>query len=119
MNEHVDINQAAACAGEYTDEAFWTKVKNCARDIGKTLVEKALLLYYVMKDPDTPIWAKTAIIAALAYLICPLDTIPDVFPIIGYSDDAAVIAAVIALVQAYLKEEHRRQARAKVNSWFG
>ena len=49
-------------AGEarYTDESFWEKVKTHARRAGREVLEKALMLYYCLKDGDTPAWARTA-----------------------------------------------------------
>ena len=46
-----------------------------------------------------------------AYFIAPFDLIPDVLPIVGLTDDAAVIAAAIKLVWDQIKPEHRDAAR--------
>ena len=40
----------------------------------------------------------------------PVDAIPDVFVGIGFTDDAAVIAAVLATLGAHLKPRHHDQA---------
>ena len=103
----------------YSEKNFWEKVQRHAAAIGRRILEGALVLYYALNDPDVPVYAKASIIAALGYLISPIDAIPDVIPIIGYSDDAGVITAVLALIKAYLKEEHRQRARAKVEELFG
>ncbi len=54
---------------------------------GKEVIRKALQLYYAMKRPDCPAWAKAVIIGALAYFIVPTDALPDFIPAIGYTDD--------------------------------
>ena len=54
-----------------TEVAFMTKVKSI-RGI-KPLIEKALLLYVLITDGDTPRWVKAIVIGALAYLINPVD----------------------------------------------
>ena len=66
-----------------------------------------------------PAWAKASIIGALGYLISPIDLIPDVIPVVGFTDDAGVIAAVLLLIKAYIKDEHRARARAKIAEFFG
>jgi uncharacterized membrane protein YkvA (DUF1232 family) len=38
------------------------------------------------------------LLAALAYFILPFDFIPDMIPGLGFTDDAAVLTAVFALV---------------------
>lgn len=81
-------------------------------------MEKALKMYYAAKDSDTPLTAKASIYAALGYLISPIDAIPDITPIIGYTDDLGVMGAVLALVIAYIKEEHTRLAKETLKRWF-
>jgi uncharacterized membrane protein YkvA (DUF1232 family) len=61
----------------YSDDSFWSKLANVAKQAGKDVVEKSLTLYYVGVDPTTPTWAKGIIGATLGYFIFPLDAIPD------------------------------------------
>jgi uncharacterized membrane protein YkvA (DUF1232 family) len=51
-------------------------------------------------------------LGALAYFVLPIDAIPDVFAGIGFTDDAAVIAALIATVGAHIRQRHKDQAEA-------
>jgi uncharacterized membrane protein YkvA (DUF1232 family) len=46
----------------------------------------------------------------------PADLIPDVLPVIGYTDDAAMLAAAIRLVAAHITPDHREAARRKLES---
>jgi uncharacterized membrane protein YkvA (DUF1232 family) len=48
---------------------------------------------------------------AIAYFVLPTDAIPDVLPIIGYTDDAAMLAAAIRLVAGHITDDHREAAR--------
>ncbi|MBP6720297.1 MAG: DUF1232 domain-containing protein, partial [Rhodoferax sp.] len=68
----------------YDDDSFWNKVKNHAKSAGEEVLAPALKMYYAALDSDTPVWAKTAIFAALGYFISPVDAIPDVVPLVGY-----------------------------------
>ncbi len=104
---------------EYSDESFWDKVKKYAKIAGKNVLEPALKLYYALQDRDTPTWAKTVIIGALGYFISPIDAIPDITPVIGYSDDLGVLIAAVATVGAYIKKEHAQRAKETLNQWFG
>lgn len=119
MNINTFLNIHGCYSNYYSETAFWDKVHRYAAAIGKKLIEEALVLYYAWCDPDTPAWVKTVIVSALGYLISPIDAIPDMIPVVGYTDDAGVIAAAIALVSSYLKKKHRRRAREKVKELFG
>lgn len=56
---------------------------------------------------DSPSAAAVAMILfALGYFICPTDVVPDVIPLAGYTDDAAVIAAVVAKLGSALDGYH-------------
>lgn len=79
----------------------------------------ALALYFAARDPATPRKAKAMMIAALAYFVMPADAIPDVFAGIGFTDDAAVIAGMIALLGAAIRKEHRQMAKAMVTHFRG
>lgn len=103
---------------KYSDDGFWDKVKNYAKKAGKGVLEPALKMYFAAKDSDTPTWAKTTIFGALGYFIFPIDVIPDLAPIVGYSDDLGVLAAAISSVAAHIKDEHVQQAKEKLKLWF-
>lgn len=118
MKETTLPNDIESYKDAFSEDSFWTVVGGFAWDIGASLLEEALVLYYAWRDPEMPFWAKTAIIGALGYLVSPLDFIPDVIPILGWTDDAGVVAAAIAMLDVYLKEEHRQRAQAVVEEWF-
>ena len=50
-------------------------------------------------------------LAALAYFVLPVDAIPDVIAGLGYTDDAAVFTALLAILGKNLKPKHREAAR--------
>ena len=102
----------------YTPNRFWEKLSPRARSIGQSALEKALYLYYAVQSPNTPKWAKRVIYGALGYFILPLDAIPDLAPLIGYTDDISVMAAALATVAFYITPEVKAQAQHKLDSWF-
>jgi len=116
MAEQIPDNEFSK---EYSEENFWNKVKNYAVKAGKSVIVQALTLYYTLQDKDTPKWAKAIIIGALGYFIFPLDAIPDITPVVGYSDDLGALAWATATVTFYIKPEHRKKAEDKWKEWFG
>jgi len=87
---------------------FWPKFRKVAAQI--PFAGDLLAVWYCARDPETPATAKGMVMAALAYFVLPVDAIPDVLPVIGYTDDAAVLAAVIAIIGKHLKDSHRLSA---------
>jgi len=69
-------------------EPTWKQVLRFAPDVARLLVD-------VVRDPRVPLRDKIVAGATAAYLISPIDVIPDVLPIIGRLDDAAVIAIAL------------------------
>lgn len=88
---------------------FWPKIRKVASKV--PFAADALSLWWCAKDPTTPTAAKGMMFAALAYFVLPTDAIPDVLPAIGFTDDAAVIAALIAIVGKNLKPRHKDEAK--------
>ncbi|ASP47857.1 YkvA family protein [Cognaticolwellia beringensis] len=104
---------------EFTENSFWDKTKNFAKVAGEAVLEPALKLYYSAQDADTPKWAKRTVYGALGYFISPIDAIPDITPIVGYSDDLGVLVAATAAVAVYIKKEHGDKAKETLKQWFG
>jgi uncharacterized membrane protein YkvA (DUF1232 family) len=88
---------------------FWPKMRRVASKV--PFAADALSLWWCARDPATPTAAKGMMFAALAYFVLPTDAIPDVLPAIGFTDDAAVIAALIAIVGKNLKPRHKDSAK--------
>ena len=104
---------------EYSDDSFWEKVRKFALKAGREVLEKALILYYCLQDPDTPARAKAVIVGALGYFIWPLDAIPDLTPVVGFVDDLGALALAIMIVAAHVKKDHKLKAEEKLQIWFG
>ena len=108
----------SAYSNHYSDSNFWSKLGQAAVAAGQQLVHKALLLYFALQNPNCPLWARAKICAALGYFIWPMDAIPDMTPVWGYSDDAAVMSAAVVSVTAHIDKDVRRRADRKLNDWF-
>ena len=91
-------------------DGFWLKV---ARFAGKLpFAEDLLAAYYCAFDRQTPRHVQAALLGAIAYFILPFDFIPDMLPVLGFTDDAAVLATAIRMVASHITPEHREAARA-------
>jgi uncharacterized membrane protein YkvA (DUF1232 family) len=88
---------------------FWSKVRRVAARL--PFAEDLLSAYYCAFDRTTPIQVKAALLGALAYFVLPIDLIPDILPVLGYADDASVLATALRLVAAHIRPEHREAAR--------
>lgn len=58
-------------------------------------------LISALENPTSPNHLKALIIGAIGYIIFPLDLIPDITPLVGYTDDLASVAGIVAGVAAY------------------
>jgi len=75
----------------------------------------ARIVWGIMRDPRTPIGLKGMLAAALAYVVLPVDLIPDVIPILGQADDLTVLLLVLDLfiqnAPAEVRAEHTARAK--------
>lgn len=104
---------------EYSEESFFDKIIKFAKVAGIKTIYVGLLLYYTLKKSSTPKWAKTTIIGALGYFIAPFDAIPDLTPIIGFSDDFGVLVLALITVAMFIDDEVKSLAKNKLKDWFG
>lgn len=98
--------------------SLWKKLAKYAQRIGLKSVYSSLLLYYAFKRKDTPIWAKRVITGVLAYLISPIDLVPDLTPFLGFTDDLGVLGFGLATIAVYINKEVRTNARVQLANWF-
>ena len=89
---------------------FWRKLKRVAAKL--PFAEDLLAAYYCAFDKETPRHVQAALLGAIAYFILPFDFIPDMMPILGFTDDAAILATAIRMVASHVTPEHRKAARA-------
>jgi len=89
---------------------FWHKARRVAARL--PFAEDLLAAYYCAFDHATPMPVKASLVGALAYFVLPFDALPDVFPLLGFTDDAAVLLTALRMVGAHMRPEHRDAARA-------
>ncbi len=106
--KHIDIEQARR------DEAtvargFWPKFRRVAARL--PFAEDLLAAYYAATDRRTPRSVRAVLLGALAYFVLPTDAIPDIAPLLGFTDDAAVLAAALKTLARHIRPDHHRRAQ--------
>ena len=96
---------------------FWVKFKRVAAKL--PFAEDLLAAYYCAFDKRTPRHVQAALLGAIAYFILPFDFIPDMLPMLGFTDDAAVLATAIRVVASHITPDHRAAARAALKRAMG
>lgn len=104
----------ASEAGAAKDEArvrngFWKKLKRQASYV--PFAQEATAAYFAAFDRGTPMKVRATLLAALAYFVLPVDAVPDVFPVLGFTDDAAVLMTALRLLSEHVKPQHHQAAR--------
>ncbi|WP_244595817.1 YkvA family protein [Bosea lathyri] len=104
----------AAIRRSLRDEArfgseFMGRLKRVAKRI--PFAEDLLAAWFCARDPATPRRVRMTLLAAVGYFVLPIDAIPDLLPFLGFTDDAAVLAAAIAAVAGSITPVHREKAK--------
>src|SRR3982750_3795582 len=89
---------------------FWIKFKQVVAKL--PFAEDLLAAYYCAFDKETPRHVQVALLGAIAYFVLPFDFVPDVLPILGFTDDAAVLATALRMVTSNITPDHHAAARA-------
>ena len=85
---------------------------------GRTIALPALEAFELVIDPLTPPQVRLTMLAGLTYLLFPLDLIPDLIPIAGFSDDLVALTAVISIWNKHITPEIKYKARTRLDAWL-
>jgi uncharacterized membrane protein YkvA (DUF1232 family) len=88
---------------------IWRTARRAARQV--PFMDEVLAGYYCALDPHTPARVRAILLAALAYFVLPLDSVPDFLLGFGFTDDIAVMMAALGAVRSNITEAHRAAAR--------
>ena len=97
------------------DEGVFRKVLLSA---GRSSAQPALEAFEMVLDQSTPVQARMTMLAGLTYLIMPLDLIPDLIPVAGFSDDLVALTAVIGIWSKHITPQIRNRARQRLDHWL-
>jgi uncharacterized membrane protein YkvA (DUF1232 family) len=88
------------------------------RRAGRAIARPALECYEMVIDGATPHQVRLTVLAALTYLMVPLDLIPDFLPVAGFSDDMVALTALLGLCSRHITPAIRLRAQTKLDKWF-
>ena len=75
-------------------------------------VRRTVAYYQALaRDPRTPLFASCLLFIALAYLLTPIDLIPDFIPLFGQIDDLIIVSGLIWLALRFVSEDVIREHR--------
>ncbi|MET0220663.1 MAG: YkvA family protein [Tardiphaga sp.] len=101
---------------ESVRKQFWRKLKRLA--VRLPFAEDLLAAYYCAFDKHTPRHVQAALLGAIAYFVLPFDIVPDVLPVLGFTDDAAILATALRMVASHINEDHREAARRTIERGY-
>lgn len=105
--------------GTNVETSIWSQVVGMVRSAGEAVALEAAKAWHVAQDTATPAHVKAVLYGALAYLVLPVDAVPDVVPVVGFTDDVAALGAALYAANTWVTEETLKRARASVRAIFG
>jgi len=93
-------------------------LRRLLRRAGRGLARPAIECLELLLDSGTPPQVRLTMLAALTYLLFPLDLIPDFIPAAGFSDDLVALTALLGLCTSHMREDIRLRAQRKLDRWF-
>ncbi len=102
-----------------TSATLYRHMRRLLHQLSTPVLYSTLLMFYAFRRHDTPAWAKRIVTGAFIYLITPIDAIPDLAPLLGYTDDLGVLTYALVLISAYINPEIRAHARQTLTTWTG
>jgi len=94
----------------YSESDLFKKLKKVSGGLGSQVLYYVLMLYFLIADKSIPMKVRLAFVAALGYFILPADLITDFLPVIGYTDDMALLTFVIGNATNYISPEIKEKA---------
>ena len=98
---------------------LWNVISKYAKKAGKACARPVLLLFYVLKSPQTPHSDKMLIISTLSYLILPINLISAKrYPVIGWIDEIASLTLAYQKVRKYITPAIESEVNLILERWF-
>lgn len=76
------------------------------------------MLWFARSHPETPLLAKVLSYATAAYVLSPIDLIPDFIPVFGYLDDIIIVPVMIWLIVRLLPDTVIQESRVQADEWM-
>ena len=82
------------------------------------LKSDVMTLWFALKHPQTPWYARLLAAIVTAYALSPIDLIPDFIPVLGYLDDLLIVPAGIWLLLRTVPDQVLNDSRNQADEWF-
>lgn len=112
-------DQLEPWVSRYSESGFWGKLAHRTRQLGRRPAELGLVLFYTLRAPQTPTWCKAVVSGSLGYFISLIDAVPDLTPVLGYTDDVSVMLASIAILGTHVTPDIKHRAHQRADAIFG
>lgn len=119
LHDKINDESLSKYEKDYSEQGLKDKIAKYGKLIGMEVLYKVVQLWYVLQRDDVPKSTKALIMGALGYLIAPLDFLPDLTPILGYSDDMVAVTFAMLRIQGYINDDIREKARTFLANIFG
>lgn len=107
--------EAEVVGGTAVDEGL---LQRLLRRAGRTIARPVLQCYELLIDGQTPPQARLTVLAALTYLLVPVDMIPDFIPAAGFADDMVAVTALLGICSRHITPAIRERAQRRLEQWF-
>ena len=91
---------------------------NKIREKGRELKSNVFLLYRSSRDPRMPLHVKILALLIVAYIISPIDIIPDFIPVLGLLDEVILVPIfltfTVSLIPDEIRQEYQQQDELKI-----
>ena len=77
------------------------------------LKREVLAIYLAAKHPRTPWYSKLVVVAIVAYVLSPIDLIPDFIPVLGLLDEIILLPLALVLVAKLVPEDVMSECRSR------
>jgi len=84
----------------------------------KALKRDVMTLWFALKHPQTPWYARVFAAILTAYAFSPIDLIPDFIPVLGYLDDMLIVPVGVWLLLRMVPEQVLTDSRTQADEWF-
>lgn len=92
---------------------LWQQLLKMPLSAARQLLDKAWLYKELFLCADTPWRVKAAMVAAMLYLLMPIDLIPDTIPFLGVSDDLALLGLVLSYADGFITPQLRERLKQR------
>jgi uncharacterized membrane protein YkvA (DUF1232 family) len=92
-----------------------TRLGRKIRDWARALKRETAVLWFAIRDPETPWYARALGILVVGYAISPIDLIPDFIPVLGYLDDLILLPLGLSLLRRLIPETIMERARQRAD----